>query len=443
MTIPNRTIRIFRCVGSGCTRGFIPWLLLLLVGCSTSRPLMPTPSIYLQTPASLFSALPDEAKSARLDLLYVTDRARLDDLTGTPLYGYGRSSSAAFGSVEVVAGSDLDWNRVVASSLDGSRRKKDVTLSIGETEELGRFPETPLGIVLNEGGVVETDPEILAAVEVAEALFMREIDRRLDLTAKNEIFIFIHGYANDFSEGAFKLAELWHFLGREGVPLLFSWPAGRGGPTGYPYDIESGNFCLFHLKELLRLLARHEEVEAIHIVAHSRGTDVATNALRELVIETQAAGHDPRARLKVRNLVLAAPDLDMSVVEQRLIAEKTGLGIERVTIYTSQGDKAIRLSEKLRSGLRRLGRVGASDLPEGRADDMLIWQRVTNIDFVDFEGKADRHGHSYFLSNPNASSDLVMLLRFGYAPGEENGRPLEYLGAGFWRIPDDYPLPSE
>jgi esterase/lipase superfamily enzyme len=353
------------------------------------------------------------------------------------------STTAAFGSVEVVAGSDLDWNRVVASSLDGNRKKGDVTLSIGETEELGRFPETPLGIVLNEGGVVETDPEILAAVEVAEALFMREIDRRLDLTAKNEIFIFIHGYANDFSEGAFKLAELWHFLGREGVPLLFSWPAGRGGPTGYPYDIESGNFCLFHLKELLRLLARHEEVEAIHIVAHSRGTDVATNALRELVIETQAAGHDPRARLKVRNLVLAAPDLDMSVVEQRLIAEKTGLGIERVTIYTSQGDKAIRLSEKLRSGLRRLGRVGASDLPEGRADDMLIWQRVTNIDFVDFEGKADRHGHSYFLSNPNASSDLVMLLRFGYAPGEENGRPLEYLGAGFWRIPDDYPLPSE
>jgi esterase/lipase superfamily enzyme len=178
-------------------------------------------------------------------------------------------------------------------------------------------------------------------------------------------------------------------------------------------------------------------------LAHSRGADVATNALRELVIEQRAAGQDPRARLKVRNLVLAAPDLDMSVVEQRLIAEKTGLGIERITIYTSQGDKAIRLSEKLRSGLLRLGRVGAADLPETRADDVLVWQQVTNIDFVDFEGHADRYGHSYFLTNPNASSDLVMLLRFGYAPGEENGRPLEYLGAGFWRIPDSYPPPPE
>ena len=84
----------------------------------------------------------------------------------------------------------------------------------------------------------------------------------------------------------------------------------------------------------------------------------------------------------------------------------------------------------------------AADLPEDRTDDMLIWQKVTNIDFVDFEGDADRFGHSYFLTNPNASSDLVLLLRYGFAPGEENGRPLEYLGAGFWRIPDDFPSPS-
>jgi esterase/lipase superfamily enzyme len=433
MTVVIRPSRI--------TRWFAPWMLLLMVGCTTSRPLMPTPSIYLQTPAALFEALPDEVRTAQLELLYVTDRTRLDDLSNSPLYGYGRSSSAAFGVVEVVPGIGLDWDQIVTSSLDGSRKKGDVTLSIGNTDEIARFPETPLGLVLSEDGGVDTDPEILAANEKAEALLTREIDRRLDLTAKNEIFILIHGYANDFSEGAFKLAELWHFLGREGVPLLFSWPAGRGGPTGYAYDSESGKFCVHHLKELLRLLARHEGIEAIHILAHSRGTDVATNALRELVIETRSAGQDPRIRLKVRNLVLAAPDLDMSVVEQRLIAEKIGLGLERVTVYTSQGDKAIRLSEKLRSGLRRLGRVGADDLPESRVEDMLVWQRVTNIDFVEFEGKADRFGHSYFLTNPNASSDLVMLLRFGYPPGEENGRPLEYLGAGFWRIPHDYPTP--
>jgi hypothetical protein len=41
------------------------------------------------------------------------------------------------------------------------------------------------------------------------------------------------------------------------------------------------------------------------------------------------------------------------------------------------------------------------------------------------------------------SAVLVQLtclrLRYGFAPGSEDGRPLEYLGAGFWRIPEDYP----
>jgi esterase/lipase superfamily enzyme len=400
---------------------------------------MPTPSVYLGDPDALFQALPEELQSDRAKLLYVTDRAQTGTTAGHIEYGYGRSASAAFGTVEVILGNGRDWNDLVVDSLDADRKKNDLTLSLGETVELGRFPETPLGIVLLQDGAIETDPEIVARVEETEASLNHEINRRLSQTDKNEIFIFIHGYANDFGEGAFKLAELWHYLGREGVPLLFSWPADRGGPTGYAYDIESGKFCIYHLKDLLRLLARHDAIEAIHIVAHSRGTDVATSALRELVMEARAAGHDPRARLKVRNLVLAAPDLDMSVVEQRIIAEKVGLGIERITIYTSQGDKAIRLSEKLRSGLRRLGRVGAADVPENRANDILVWQRVTNVDFVDFEGEADRFGHSYFLTNQSASSDLVMLLRYGFAPGSEDGRPLEYLGAGFWRIPEDYP----
>ena len=35
------------------------------------------------------------------------------------------------------------------------------------------------------------------------------------------------------------------------------------------------------------------EIENIHIVSHSLGTDVSTTALRELVIENRAAGGDP------------------------------------------------------------------------------------------------------------------------------------------------------
>ena len=70
------------------------------------------------------------------------------------------------------------------------------------------------------------------------------------------------------------IAELWHFLGRQGVPILYTWPAGFGGLRGYTRDRESGGFTIFHLKQFLRLLASTPELEELNIIAHSRGTDV-------------------------------------------------------------------------------------------------------------------------------------------------------------------------
>ena len=55
------------------------------------------------------------------------------------------------------------------------------------------------------------------------------------------------------------------------------------------------------------------EIEKIHVAAHSRGTDIATTALRELIIETRAKGLDPRAHLKIENLVLSAADIDVDI----------------------------------------------------------------------------------------------------------------------------------
>ena len=52
------------------------------------------------------------------------------------------------------------------------------------------------------------------------------------------------------------------------------------------------------------------------LIAHSRGTDVTTTALRELNIEYKAAGKETRKELKLGNLVLCAADLDIDVVSQ-------------------------------------------------------------------------------------------------------------------------------
>ena len=105
---------------------------------------------------------------------------------------------------------------------------------------------------------------------------------------------------------------------------MYTWPAGRSGLLkGYTYDRESGEFTIYHLKQFIRILASTPALARIHMIAHSRGTDIAASALRELFIEAKAAGIDPQKKFKIANLVLVAPDLDLDVVIQRFGAERS------------------------------------------------------------------------------------------------------------------------
>jgi esterase/lipase superfamily enzyme len=133
-------------------------------------------------------------------------------------------------------------------------------------------------------------------------------------------------------------------------------------------------------------------------------------------------------------LILAAPDLDFDVVRQRLIAEKFGPAIGQITIYTSQEDTALDLSESLMSGTR-FGRLDSEDLgqKEGR-----IFSQVTNVHIINVEGEASFLGHSYFRDNAGVSSDLAILIRHGSKPGDAK-RPLVHRALNFWDLPEGYP----
>jgi len=50
--------------------------IVLITGCATTHPLMPTPTVYVGKQAKpLFADVPADSQKASLDLLYVTDRA--------------------------------------------------------------------------------------------------------------------------------------------------------------------------------------------------------------------------------------------------------------------------------------------------------------------------------------------------------------------------------
>ena len=216
-----------------------------------------------------------------------------------------------------------------------------------------------------------------------------------------------------------------------------SQSASRRARDRITYDRESREFTVSHLKQVIRWLSGLPEVENIHLIAHSRGTDVAISAFRELVIWARGAGISARQHFKIANLVLAAPDLDLQVVDQRIIGERLGVEVDQVTIYSSPDDRAIGIAEILFASPR--GRLGTLDLSELNKEEISALKATGGqVTVVNFHGQSDSYGHSYFRTNPSVSSDLVLLLRYGIRPGE-SGRPLEQLGQSFWRIPPGYP----
>ena len=420
-------------------RQFVYALLMLAVlalsGCAKSRSLMPAPNVYQGEDApELFVNLPDELKGNRVDLLYVTDRVPETDEDGTLFYGHGRSHSMAFGSTIVSIEPELSWEALQRTSLEEKRSTK-LTLEVVSVEEKTRFPETPWDVTLVDGKI-QIDPEVKTNALAAKKSLHDELSRRLAQAPKPEVVVFIHGFNNDFEYAAQTLAELWHFLGREHVPVLYTWPAGIGGLTGYNYDRESGEFTIFHLKNFLRHLADMPEIEKVHLVAHSRGADVLVSAIRELFLVSAAAGKDEREAYRIENLILAAPDLDADVVSQRIVAEDFAGDIGETTIYTSQGDKAIGFARRLFKSLTRLGQIEVEDMSP---EKLQMLELHTGISFVELQEKATKTGHAYFHASPEASSDLIMTIRYGMRAGVENGRPLKPLGANFWQIEPGYP----
>jgi esterase/lipase superfamily enzyme len=415
---------------------------LLLAACSGPRVMMPTPNFEVDNDTSIYDDINPEFKSTEVPLFYLTDRAPERDENGNLKYGYRRSSSLAFGTTVVDLGENISWEQLLEQSRSNKRGKK-IPLTRGALKEIVRGPNTPTPFREVDGKIVE-EPEYKATRLAAGDAFRQVMVKQLAKTPRKEVFIFVHGFHNSFDDAAFTMAELWHFLGRYGVPIVYSWSAGYPGLFGYTYDRESSEYTVFHFRQMLALISSWPEVEKINIIAHSRGTDVAVNALRELTIAARAAGEDPKEKYKIHNFVLAAPDLDAEVAAARLVGDYLPWSAHRFTVYTSPADRAIGWSSKLfASPEGRLGNLEVEDMTDTTKAAMEYGNaNVAIINFLSATDKsdsdADSFGHSYFRNAPTVSSDLIMMLRDDLDAGPP-GRPLEYLGAKFWRVPPGYP----
>ena len=404
----------------------------MLLGCIAHEP-MPD-AVYGEQRETLFAEIPQALKAPSVDVFYATDRA-IDASKGLLLYGRDRSASLAFGVAGVRLGRDLSWDELVAWTTTQEPGPKNIQPAVESVTELTRMPPSPYTYTLGERGELILDPATLSARKAVQKQIQNVILNRLELTERKQVFIDIHGIKDPLNDTLIHLAMAYHLYGRRGVPIAYSWPAGGAGVLrGYTRDRESGEFTIFHLKEFLRTLTAMQEIEQINITAHSRGTDIILTALRELIIETRASGNDPRTTLKVGNLVLLAPDLDIEVANQRVTAEAIKFALDRITIYINDSDKAIRVSKVLFASDRRVGGIDPAELTSAQKQEL---QKTSNVDVIFYSGdKGGFLGHSYYRA-PVILADMFLLFD-GKLPGASNGRPLEWLGNSMWAIDDDY-----
>jgi esterase/lipase superfamily enzyme len=372
---------------------------------------------------------PELQDQPKVDIFYATNRAPATSATGSMTYGAERSHSLAFGSVDVFG---KDANNSV----------------IGQPAEIGRFPETPYSLEKTKKGVRRSNSEIIEHQRSAHEMH-NELQRRIAGTKRKEVIIFIHGYNNSFDDAIKSTAQLCNDLGPDDFTCIaLTWPAGgsKGVLFGYNVDRESGEFAVADLRKAIRIISSTPNLRAMHFVAHSRGTDVLSSVIQQLAIETYVAQSSIAEKLKISNVVLAAPDIDLDVAFSKilgLVSDPDLLygksanqrviynpGKFHLTVYSSTGDRALSLSKTLFGSDMRLGL-----LDTGTSQDKLdrIPKAAGLADFITVEDGGGFIGHSYFLSDQSVRHDLVELIKNGRGPAApersliEEKKPLWFL----------------
>lgn len=168
------------------------------------------------------------------------------------------------------------------------------------------------------------------------------------------LLVFVHGFNTRFESSVYRFAQLVVDSKADAAPLLFTWPS-RGKLLDYQYDRDSAIYSRDALEEALTKAADAPAVKEMTVVAHSMGTYLTMEALRQLAI--RRGGLPP----KINNIVLASPDIDPQVFAHQVQA--LGPDPPHITIFVSRDDRALMVSRLLAGNLMRLGAIDPTKEP--------------------------------------------------------------------------------
>lgn len=222
----------------------------------------------------------------------------------------------------------------------------------------------------------------------------RELQRRP--VEQRDVLVFVHGYNTNFADAAYRFAQIVYDSGFKGVPVLFTWPS-RGELLAYPYDRESAYYSRDFLENNLRAIARDLGPPRMDVLAHSMGTLLTVETLRQAAIRG-----DGNFGGKLRDVMLAAPDLDLDVFKTQMRQIK-----RPVTVFVSADDRALDFSRRFAGDKKRLGAVSSKDT-ETVAELEQLGARVIDLSEI---SSGDPLNHAKFAASPKVVQMIGERLR--------------------------------
>jgi esterase/lipase superfamily enzyme len=201
------------------------------------------------------------------------------------------------------------------------------------------------------------DPSREFATLSAEVLTLPQIVARghvMAARANGRVFVFVHGFNNRFDQAVFHFAQIVHDSGAVAVPVLYTWPS-RGKLSEYLYDRASADFSRDGLERVLSALDRDAQVKEVVVLAHSMGSWLTMETLRQMAIR------NGRVDTKIHHVMLAAADVDIDVFRTQI--DQFGDRGPNFTLFVSHDDQALSLSKFIWSSSARLGDIDASQEP--------------------------------------------------------------------------------
>jgi esterase/lipase superfamily enzyme len=261
--------------------------------------------------------------------------------------------------------------------------------------------------------------EMIKLTEIRETPlenFFKEIGS-FSQSDNGNIVLYIHGYNIDFEKNCRRTAIFQRALGLHDRLLLFSWPA-DGNMFKYTWDEADLAWSVPHMVQVFEELVKRTGDRKIDIVAHSLGARGAVQALVRMAYREREAH-------MINELVLIAPDIDTDIFRQELPFLKRIS--DRITVYVSNNDKALRLSQEVH-GYARLGQAG---------ENLVVHDGVESIDISAISTRRIS-GHLYHLFSPEVISDLTRLLHSGETASLRPSLKISHqYGLPYWRMLPD------